>query len=54
MDKNLLWAKKKEEDGQLLWLPLSQHLEDTSFVAGCLWEHWLSQGQIEKTNLQSD
>lgn len=42
---NSLWAKKKEENGQLLWLPLSQHLEDTKFVIGRLWERWLSEGQ---------
>lgn len=42
---NNLWAKKKEENGRLLWLPLSQHLEDTKFVIGRLWERWLSEGQ---------
>lgn len=39
------WAKKKEENGQLLWLPLTQHLKDTSDIAGLLWEHWLGEGQ---------
>lgn len=39
------WAKKKEENGQLLWLPLLQHLEDTKNIAGLLWEHWLGEGQ---------
>jgi len=39
------WAKKKEEDGRLLWLPLIQHLEDTKNVILLLWEHWLSRGQ---------
>ena len=41
----LLWAKKKEENSQFLWLPLMQHLDDTRNVAGLLWEHWLSDGQ---------
>lgn len=44
-DVNNLWAKKKEDNSQLLWLPLSQHLEDTKFVIGRLWERWLSDGQ---------
>ncbi|MGT2636522.1 CRISPR-associated helicase Cas3' [Streptococcus ratti] len=39
------WAKKKESNGKLLWLPLMQHLEDTMNVAGLLWEHWLGEGQ---------
>lgn len=39
------WAKKKEENEQLLWLPLTQHLKDTSDIAGLLWEHWLGEGQ---------
>ncbi|WP_019776147.1 CRISPR-associated helicase/endonuclease Cas3 [Streptococcus sobrinus] len=39
------WAKKKEENGRLLWLPLTQHLEDTRNVADRLWEHWLGEGQ---------
>lgn len=42
---NSVWAKKKEEKGRLLWLPLIQHLEDTRLVAGFLWERWLSSGQ---------
>ncbi len=37
MDKKVLrynfWAKKREEKGQFLWLPLMQHLEDTKNVA---------------------
>lgn len=49
MDKKVLrynfWAKKREEKGQFLWLPLMQHLEDTKNVAGLLWEHWLGEGQ---------
>jgi CRISPR-associated endonuclease/helicase Cas3 len=40
-----VWAKKAEKDGKLYWLPLVQHLEDTSEVIGLLWEHWLSRGQ---------
>ena len=39
------WAKKTEENSRLLWLPLTQHLEDTKNIAGLLWEHWLSEGQ---------
>lgn len=40
-----LWAKKREENGRLLWLPLMQHLEDTKNIMAFLWEQWLSQGQ---------
>lgn len=40
-----LWAKKKQDQGQMSWLPLYQHLEDTKNIAGLLWDHWLSQGQ---------
>lgn len=42
--EEVLWAKKKVEGSRLLWLPLWQHMEDTGFVMGQLWEHWLSQG----------
>ncbi|MCC8191978.1 MAG: CRISPR-associated helicase Cas3' [Ruminococcus sp.] len=43
-----LWAKKEREDDlQTKWLPLLQHLEDTSRVCGFLWEHWLCDGQRE-------
>lgn len=40
-----LWGKKKEEDGQYYWLPLEQHLLDTSNIMIQLWNHWLSEGQ---------
>lgn len=40
-----LWAKKIEKNGRLLWLPLSQHLEDTHRVSERLWELWLNNGQ---------
>lgn len=42
---DMLWAKKKEENGSFFWLPLSLHLEDTKNITGLLWEHWLSEGQ---------
>lgn len=42
-----LWGKKKEIDGQYCWLPLEQHLLDTSNVMIQLWNHWLSEGQKE-------
>lgn len=60
MDKKVLrynfWAKKREDKGQLLWLPLMQHLEDTKNVAGLLWEHWLGDGQkkLITDSLESD
>ncbi|MCD7825240.1 MAG: CRISPR-associated helicase Cas3' [Clostridiaceae bacterium] len=37
------WAKKDGCQGK--WLPLLQHLEDTSRVCGFLWNHWLCDGQ---------
>ncbi len=40
----VLWAKKEERNGRFYWLPLVQHLQDTSQIAGLLWEHWLSEG----------
>lgn len=40
-----LWAKKQEKFGQYFWLPLSQHLDDTRYIAERLWELWLSEGQ---------
>ncbi len=40
-----LWAKKDNNQGNELWLPLLQHLEDTSRVCGFLWDHWLCDGQ---------
>lgn len=47
---NFLWAKKKEHDGNMYWLSLRQHLEDTKNVAGLLWEHWLGNGQKKLIN----
>ncbi|EHI70347.1 hypothetical protein STRIC_0314 [Streptococcus ictaluri 707-05] len=43
--EDIFWAKKKEKNGRLLWLPLGQHLKDTHDIAGLLWEHWLGEGQ---------
>lgn len=43
--KNKLWGKKNEENGQYYWLPLQQHLIDTSNIMIQLWNHWLSEGQ---------
>lgn len=40
-----LWAKKDDFQGKGEWLPLLQHLEDTSRVCGFLWDHWLCDGQ---------
>ena len=40
-----LWAKKEDRLGQLLWLPLKQHLLDTMNVSRWLWENWLSDSQ---------
>lgn len=40
-----LWAKKSDDQGKEEWLPLMQHLEDTSRVCGFLWDHWLCDGQ---------
>lgn len=42
-----LWAKKYSnlQTGNFFWLPLAQHLADTSNIAGLLYEHWLSEGQ---------
>ena len=40
-----LWAKKDDCQGKGEWLPLLQHLEDTSRVCGFLWDHWLCDGQ---------
>lgn len=49
------WAKKREVNGQFMWLPLVQHLEDTKNIAGLLWEHWLGDGQkkLVETSLTS-
>lgn len=43
--KTKLWGKKKEKDGQYYWLPLEQHLLDTSNIIVQLWNHWLCDGQ---------
>lgn len=40
-----LWAKKNDRQGAGEWLPLQQHLKDTSLVCGFLWDHWLCDGQ---------
>ncbi len=40
-----LWAKKKEFEGHLYWLPLKQHLLDTMNVSKWLWKNWLSENQ---------
>lgn len=46
MDQNLFWAKKaKGTDGSAKWLPLCQHLLDTKFVIGMLYNHYLSEHQ---------
>lgn len=47
MMNNAFWAKKKEKNGRLFWLPLAQHLEDVVNISGLLWEHWLGTGQKE-------
>jgi CRISPR-associated endonuclease/helicase Cas3 len=39
-----LWAKKSSKDGNLLWLPLTIHMEDAVSVAKKLWNRWLSDG----------
>lgn len=40
-----LWAKKDDKDGNLCWLPLMTHLDDTMRVARWLWMNWISDGQ---------
>lgn len=42
---DVLWAKKSDRQGVFQWLPLKQHLFDTSMVMQLLWEHWLSLRQ---------
>lgn len=42
---NLLWAKKTDKNGNLLWLPLKTHLEDVMVTSTLLWQHWLTEGQ---------
>lgn len=44
-----IWAKKSKS-GELSWLPLWVHLEDTAFVAKKLWNHWLSDGVKDSIN----
>lgn len=44
---SFLWAKKKEQNGQFFWLPLTLHLKDTMGVMDFLWHHWVSEGQKE-------
>ena len=44
---NLLWAKKDENNGRYLWLPLTVHLEDTMNVYKWLFANWLSESQRE-------
>ncbi|MDO5028612.1 MAG: CRISPR-associated helicase Cas3' [Bacillota bacterium] len=43
--KDIFWAKKAYANGQYYWLPLLDHLSDTRFIMGRLWELWLDQGQ---------
>ncbi|MDO5027508.1 MAG: CRISPR-associated helicase Cas3' [Tissierellia bacterium] len=43
--KDIFWAKKSYVNGQYFWLPLMEHLKDTRFVMGRLWELWLDEGQ---------
>jgi CRISPR-associated endonuclease/helicase Cas3 len=43
--KDALWGKKSDKGGQLRWLPLMVHLEDTMEISALLWEQWLSEGQ---------
>ena len=40
-----LWAKKEDYNGQLFWLSLKQHLNDTMRVSRWLWLNWLSESQ---------
>lgn len=46
MKKNF-WAKKDENNGRYLWLPLTIHLEDTMNVSRWLFVNWLSESQRE-------
>lgn len=48
MFADYFWAKKSlSKNGLYYWLPLTQHLVDTDFVMGRLWEDWISDGQRE-------
>ena len=40
-----LWAKKRFEDGKMLWLPLIVHLIDCTKVINWLFSYWLDAGQ---------
>ncbi|WFC04537.1 CRISPR-associated helicase Cas3' [Lactiplantibacillus pentosus] len=40
-----LWAKKRSDDGQWLYLPLVVHLKDCENTISWLFNHWLSDGQ---------
>ena len=42
-----LWAKKRVDDGKMLWLPLIAHLVDCSHVINWLYYQWLDAGQRE-------
>ena len=42
-----LWAKKRVDDGEMLWLPLIVHLEDCSNVINWLFNNWLDEGQLQ-------
>lgn len=39
-----LWAKKSNNEGSLLWLPLTTHMQDSALTAQKLWNYWLSEG----------
>jgi len=40
-----LWAKKHNENGRSLWLPLTVHLMDAKNVINYLFNHWLNDKQ---------
>lgn len=43
--EKIFWAKKDDNNGRYLWLPLTVHLEDTMNVSRWLFENWLSESQ---------
>lgn len=51
-----LWAKKRDDSGHYLWLPLITHLWDTELIINQLYNHWLSQNQrdILTTTMSED
>ncbi|MBB1062859.1 CRISPR-associated helicase Cas3' [Limosilactobacillus fastidiosus] len=51
-----LWAKKENNDGQELWLPLVAHLMDAKNVINWLYNIWLddSQKSVIQQNLSTD